>query len=279
MSFKIRTATLPRQITPELLTLVDSLHTAYEKRANCGCTLQIGTEDETFHHAPSQVIHLGLNVVQAYAGRHNRLDVKAAVMMSYVLGHEYGHAVLERRGMDDRSIMALYFMGAVTLQGQKAITRDTHRLLNVPISAEKVNYLSGQPDAIRNNYRSYLRLLPNKLREPNLTNLSVGEFLAEMNAAVLLQDLKLKWEHPLRSKMVSAVQQVDWYRDVVPQYGQPMQDLVSFLRWNGGLQKKPAALEEFLGLFTPQDIQNLLPAEPIEEEPLQTDGEILVEFH
>jgi hypothetical protein len=124
-----------------------------------------------------------------------------------------------------------------------------------------------------------LRVLPKKLREPNLTNLSVGEFLAEMNAAVLLQDLKLKWEHPLRSKVVSAVQQVDWYRDVVPQHGQPMQDLVSFLRWNVGLQKRPAALEEFLSLFTPQDIQNLLPAEPIEEEPLQTGGEILVEFH
>jgi hypothetical protein len=58
-----------------------------------------------------------------------------------------------------------------------------------------------------------------------------------------------------------------------------MQDLVSFLRWNVGLQKRPAALEEFLSLFTPQDIQNLLPAEPIEEEPLQTGGEILVEFH
>ncbi len=104
MSFKIRTAPLPRQITPELLTLIDSLHTAYEKRTNCGCTLQIGTEPETFHHAPSQVIRLGLDVVQSYAGRHN-LDVKAAVMMSYVLGHEYGHAVLERQGMDDRSIM------------------------------------------------------------------------------------------------------------------------------------------------------------------------------
>ena len=117
------------------------------------------------------------------------------------------------------------------------MTRNTHRSLNLPVPAEMVDYLSGQPEFVRREQRSFLRLLPKELREPNLTNLSAGEFLAEMNAAVLLQGLDLHWDHPLRKQVVGAVQEADWYNKIVPKHGQRMVDLVSFLRWNMGLQR------------------------------------------
>ncbi len=279
MSLKIYRRKLPSHLTPELLTLIDSLHAAYERLTHCGCRIRIGTECDTFHHRPSKSIYLGTDVIQMYMDRCQcRMDESAAVMITYVLGHEYGHAIFERPNAEDRWIMALYFMGDLTLRGQKRMTRDTHRFLNVPIPAEMIDYLSGQPEAVVKDYRSYLRLLPKELREPNLTNLSAGEFLAEMNAAILLQALDLKWDHPLCIRVVAAVQEADWHRQVVSRHGRPMRNLVSFLRWNIGLQQEPAALREFLTLFSPEDIDRMLPKDRLDSCQPKGCGKLMVEF-
>jgi len=147
------------------------------------------------------------------------------------------------------------------------------------VPAEMVDYLSGQPEFVRREQRSFLRLLPKELREPNLTNLSAGEFLAEMNAAVLLQNLDLHWDHPLRKQVVGAVQEADWYDKIVPKHGQRMVDLVSFLRWNMGLQKESAALRHFRLLFPPEAVARMLPKDKLDKNTQpDNDPEILVEI-
>jgi hypothetical protein len=278
MSIKRFSTKLPPYLTPDLLSLVEALHSSYRETTGCTCSIKIGTERETYHHGPSNAIYLGTDVIKGWMIK-CQLDLKAALMFTYVLAHEYGHAIFERPKSDARSIMALFFMGYLTLKGQRRMTRNTHRSLKLPVPAELVDYLSGQPEFVRREQRSFLRLLPKELREPNLTNLSAGEFLAEMNAAVLLQDLDLRWDHPLRAHIVGAVQEADWFHKVVPQHGQRMLDLVSFLRWNVGLQKEPAALRHFRLLFPPKSIAQMLPKDKLDRNcPPDNRPEIFVEF-
>jgi hypothetical protein len=278
MSIKRFSTKLPPYLTPDLLSLVEALHSSYGKTTGCNCSIRIGTERDTYHHGSSNAIYLGTDVIKGWMKK-CQLDRTAALMFTYVLAHEYGHAIFERPNADVRSIMALYFMGYLTLKGQKRMTRDTHRSLNLPIPAEMVDYLSGQPEFVRREQRSFLRLLPRELREPNLTNLSAGEFLAEMNAAVLLQNLDLRWDHPLSKQVVGAVQEADWYRTIAPRHGQRMLDLVSFLRWNVGLQTEPAALQHFRHLFPPEFIARMLPKDKLDKASQPANHpKILVEF-
>ena len=86
---------------------------------------------DTYHHGSSNAIYLGTDVIKGWMKK-CQLDRTAALMFTYVLAHEYGHAIFERPNADVRSIMALYFMGYLTLKGQKRMTRDTHRSLNLP---------------------------------------------------------------------------------------------------------------------------------------------------
>ena len=278
MSIKRFSNRLPPHLTPELLSLVEALHSSFGTTTGCDCSVRIGTERDTYHHGSSNAIYLGTDVIKGWSKR-NRMDRTSALMYTYVLAHEYGHAVFERPNSEERSIMALYFMGYLTLRGQKRMTRNTHRSLNLPVPAEMVDYLSGQPEFVRREQRSFLRLLPKELREPNLTNLSAGEFLAEMNAAVLLQHLDLHWDHPLRKQVMGAVQEADWYNKIVPKHGQRMVDLVSFLRWNMGLQKEFAALRHFRLLFPPEAVARMLPKDKLDKN-AQPDNnpEILVEI-
>jgi hypothetical protein len=248
MSTRTTNTKLPSFLTKELISLLKVLTADYRRQTACRCAVRIAREKDSYYTACEDVIYFGTDDAKGFT-EGGRLDLKGAIMVSYLLAHEFGHAILNQPGSEYTAAMAKYLVGDINFKARRKTVQNMHATLNVPVTPYVLDYLSGRTEAVWLNYKSCLKLFPKDQRAGRISNFEVGEFFAELNAAILLQNLRLNWQHPLRPGILAAIQTRNWYRDEIPKQCPEVQDIVGFLRSNLGHQEEPPALQRFRRLF------------------------------